>query len=93
MNNGKTTPEELRYGWRRVNSIYPSELEGDEDAILLWQINTERLFDELEAARIAEGGKTPESELKEIDMSLGDAFRKMQKEDDERVAAYEKDVV
>ena len=93
MDNGKTTPEEVRYGWRRVNSVYPTELEGDEDAILTWQSNVERLFDTLEEARIAEGGKTPESELKEIDISYGDALRKMQKEDDDRVAGYEKELI
>lgn len=93
MDNGKMTPEEVRYGWRRVNSVYPTELEGDEDAILTWQSNVERLFDTLEEARIAEGGKTPESELKEIDMSYGDALRKMQKEDDDRVAGYEKELI
>jgi hypothetical protein len=93
MHNGKTTPEEIRYAWRRVNSVYPTELEGDEDAILTWQSNVERLFDTLEEARIAEGGKTPESELKEIDISIGDGFRRIQKEDDERVAGYEKELI
>jgi hypothetical protein len=75
MDNGKTTPEEVRYGWRRVNSVYPTELEGDEDAIVRWQTNVERLFDTLEETRIAEGGKTPESEISDDGKNAMDAKR------------------
>jgi hypothetical protein len=89
MANGKTTPEEVRYAWRRVNSIYPTELEGDEDAILSWQKATELHFDELEATRIAEGGKTPESVMSAERI---DVMAALAKADAERVAGYANDM-
>ena len=88
MDNGSTMPETLLFGWRRVNSIYPTDLEGDQDAILEWQTRTQELFDELEKARIAEGGKTPESELKEISARTGQLFAMMAEQDVERMAGY-----
>ena len=93
MDNGKTTPEEVSYAWRRVNSIYPTELEGDEDAILTWQSNVERLFDNLEEARIAEGGKTPESELEEIRAEGKNLMAALAKADAERMEGYEKEMI
>jgi hypothetical protein len=90
MDNGKTTPEEVMYGWRRVNSIYPTELEGDEEAILSWQKSTELLFEELEVARIAQGGKTPESEMSAESKNFMAALAKA---DEERVAGYEKELI
>ncbi|NBV77599.1 hypothetical protein EBR66_05555 [bacterium] len=71
-------------GWRRLETIYPTELT-DNEAIEEWRKNTAALLDALEATRVAEGGMTPEK----ISLKAYDALVRMQKEDEERVSAYE----
>lgn len=88
MEKGLPTSQDYMYAWRRVNSIYPSELHGDEDAIKEWQDKTATMFEELEVTRVAEGGKTPESELKEIEARAGQGLASIAQLDEERVAGY-----
>jgi len=91
MDNGPKTPEEYRNGWRRVSTVYPTDLDGDEEAIEEWRKKTIALLEELEAARIAEGGKTPEDELRELSANANGAIARMAQADDERVAGYAKE--
>lgn len=79
------------YAWRRVETIYPTELADNEEAIEEWQKKTVALLDELEAARIAEGGKTPEDEMLEISLNSREAMLRMAQEDEERVARWERE--
>jgi hypothetical protein len=91
MDNGPKTPEEYMYGWRRVSTVYPTDLDGDEEAIEKWREATITLLEELEAARIAEGGKTPEDELRELSAKANGAIARMAEADAERVAGYAKE--
>ena len=91
MEKGSPSSQEYMYAWRRVNSIYPSELHGDEDAIKEWQDKTATMFEELEVIRVAEGGKTPESELKEIEARIGQGLAAIAQLDEERMASYAED--
>jgi hypothetical protein len=79
------------YAWRRVETIYPTELADNEEAIEEWQKKTVALLDELETARIAEGGKTPEDEMQEISLNSREAMLRMAQDDEERVARWEKE--
>ena len=91
MENGSKTPEEYRHGWRRVSTVYPTDLDGDQEAIEEWRKKTIALLEELEAARIAEGGKTPEDELREFSAKANGAIAMMAEADAERVAGYAKE--
>jgi len=91
MDNGPKTPEEYAHGWRRVSTVYPTDLDGDEEAIEKWRESTIALLEELEAARIAEGGKTPEDELRELSANANGAIARMAQADAERVAGYAKE--
>jgi len=73
------------HGWRRLETIYPTELTDNEEAIEEWRKSTAALLDELEATRVAGGGMTPESEMKEISLRYYDGLVRMQKEDEERI--------
>lgn len=88
MDNGPKTPEEYMYGWRRVSTVYPTDLDGDEEAIEKWREATITLLEELEAARIAEGGKTPEQELNELSDKASGTLARIAEEDAKRVATY-----
>ena len=91
MDNGSKTPEEYRHGWRRVSTVYPTDLDGDEEAIEEWRKKTIALLEELELTRLAEGGKTPEQELSELSANANGALARMAEADAERVAGYAKE--
>ena len=91
MEKGSPSSQEYMYAWRRVNSIYPSELHGDEEAIKEWQDKTATMFEELEVTRVAEGGRTPESDLEEISARAGQGIATIAQLDEERVAGYAKE--
>ena len=80
------------YAWRRLDTIYPTELTDNEEAIEEWRKGVAVLLDELEAKRVAEGGMTPESEMKEVSLNSREAMLGMAQEDEERVAAYDKEI-
>jgi hypothetical protein len=63
MDNGSKNPENYTYGWRRVRTIYPSNLFGNNEAIEKWQEATITLLEKLEAERLEGGGKTPQQEF------------------------------
>jgi hypothetical protein len=71
------------YAWRRVETIYPTELADNEEYIEEWQKKTVALLDELEAKRVAEGGMTPESEMKEVSLNSREAMLGMAAYDNE----------
>jgi hypothetical protein len=51
MDNGKTTHEYM-CGWRRVESIHPTRLDGDEEAIKVWRENLLVILEGLELKRL-----------------------------------------
>jgi hypothetical protein len=57
MDNSKTA-HEYTCGWRRIETIYPTRLSGDEDAIKTWRQGLLEILEALEAKR---------SETKEAD--------------------------
>jgi len=91
MYKGERNSQAYMYAWRRVNSIYPSELYGNEEAIQEWQDKTAILLEELEATRLAEGGTTPEDELKELSLKGIDVLARLAQSDAERWDSYEKE--
>ena len=91
MEKGSPSSQEYMYAWRRVNSIYPSELHGDEEAIKEWQDKTATVFEELEVTRVAEGGRTPESDEKELAILNKDAMLRIAQSDAERWDGYAKE--
>lgn len=52
MDNGKTIPEEYVGGWRRLETIYPTRFDGDEEAIRIWRRDVLELLEMLEAKRL-----------------------------------------
>ena len=51
MDNGKTA-DEYMCGWRRIETIYPTRLNGDEDAIKAWRQSLQEILDALEVKRV-----------------------------------------
>ena len=60
MDNGEKNPELYRCGWRRINTIAPTRLSGDLEAIGEWRSKTIERLELLELKRVAEN---PESFL------------------------------
>lgn len=52
MHNAADDPNEYAHGWRRVDTIYPTDLKENPDAILLWRTNLIQHLDALEAKRL-----------------------------------------
>jgi hypothetical protein len=50
MDNGKTTHEYM-CGWRRIETIHPTRLNGDEEAIKTWRQGLLEILEALEAKR------------------------------------------
>jgi hypothetical protein len=51
MDNSQKDSDAIVQGWRRLSTIYPTRLEGDEGGIDEWRKMVEKLLDELEEAR------------------------------------------
>jgi hypothetical protein len=51
MDNGKPS-EEYMCGWRRIETIHPTRLDGDEEAIKLWRQTLIGILDTLEVERL-----------------------------------------
>ena len=51
MDNGKSG-EEYMCGWRRIETIHPTRLDGDEEAIKLWRQTLIGILDALELYRL-----------------------------------------
>jgi hypothetical protein len=51
MNNGHSDINTVAHGWRRLSTIFPTRLEGDQDGINEWRKMVEKLLDELEEVR------------------------------------------
>lgn len=54
MDNGLKNPEEIRGGWRRIGTIWPTRLHGDAEAIEKWRNELIVLLEELEKKRASE---------------------------------------
>ena len=52
MDNGKPGDEYV-CGWRRLETIHPTRLSGDEEAIKVWREAFEQILETLEAKRLA----------------------------------------
>ena len=52
MNNTHTDIETIAHGWRRLSTIYPTRLEGDDDGINEWRKMVCILLEELEEVRV-----------------------------------------
>jgi hypothetical protein len=91
MDNGPKSPEEYAHGWRRISTVYPTELDGDEEAIEEWRKKTIELLEQLEVARVTAGGKTPEEEFRLRQREAGEAMieaaDRIQRDEDARIAA------
>jgi len=57
MDNGSKDPEELRGGWRRIGTIWPTRLNGDVEAIEKWRNELIVILEELEEKRASEAVK------------------------------------
>ena len=53
MHNNLEDPNEYAFGWRRVETINPSHLNGNPDAIHTWRESLIQHLDTLEMARLA----------------------------------------
>lgn len=51
MDNGKTA-DEYMCGWRRLETIYPTRLNGEEYAIKAWRQSLQEILDALEVKRL-----------------------------------------
>ena len=51
MDNGQDDPNVYACGWRRLETVYPTRLEGDEDAIYKWRTETTVYFNQEEEKR------------------------------------------
>ena len=59
MDNGKKSPDEYVCGWRRLETIWPTRLSGDEQAIKVWREAFVQILDTLEAKRLEAYEQTP----------------------------------
>jgi len=57
LNNG--WPKHYCCGWRHIESIYPTRLDGDEEAIKVWRQELLEILDTLEAKRMEIHEKNP----------------------------------
>lgn len=83
MDNGPKSPEEYAHGWRRVSTVYPTDLDGDEEAIEEWRKKTIELLEQLEVARVAAGGKTPQEDLQEASINASRGLQEVARLDAE----------
>ena len=58
MHNGADDPNEYAHGWRRVDTIYPTDLKGNPEEILVWRANLIRHLESLEATRLVSSTTT-----------------------------------
>jgi hypothetical protein len=52
MNNGQDNINTVVQGWRRLSTIYPTRLEGNEEGIKDWQVMVGCLLEQLEQERL-----------------------------------------
>ena len=83
MDNSPKSPEEYAHGWRRVSTVYPTDLDGDQEAIEEWRKKTIELLEQLEAARVAAGGKTPQEHLQEASINASRELHQVAQQNDE----------
>ena len=62
LDNGRVNTTEILGGWRRLDSIWPTRLNGNAEAIQVWRDETTLILDELEKKREAQGCATKSEE-------------------------------
>jgi hypothetical protein len=63
MDNGPKNSEDIRGGWRRIGTIWPTRLHGDADAIEKWRNDFLVILEELEKKRHSEQVKEDQAFL------------------------------
>jgi hypothetical protein len=63
MDNGAKRPEDIRGGWRRIDTIWPTRLHGDPEAIEKWRNDFLIILEELEKKRHSEQVKEDQTFL------------------------------